>query len=123
MKAVKIKKNGGTEVLNVEEISLRKPIKGEVLIEHAAIGLNYIDTYHRSGLYPLMMPAGLGMEASGVIKEIGPDVSSFSVGDRVAYAAPPLGSYSSHRIYRAKNLVKVPENIDLNIAAAVMTKD
>lgn len=122
MKAVKIKKNGGTEVLNVEEISLRKPIKGEVLIEHAAIGLNYIDTYHRSGLYPLMMPAGLGMEASGVIKEIGPDVSSFSVGDRVAYAAPPLGSYSSHRIYRAKNLVKVPENIDLNIAAAVMTK-
>ncbi len=122
MKAVKIKKNGGIEVLNVEEISLRKPIKGEVLIEHAAIGLNYIDTYHRSGLYPLMMPTGLGMEASGVVKEIGPDVSNFSVGDRVAYAAPPLGSYSSHRIYRAKNLVKVPENIDLNIAAAVMTK-
>jgi len=95
MKAVKIKKNGGIEVLNVEEISLRKPIKGEVLIEHAAIGLNYIDTYHRSGLYPLMMPTGLGMEASGVVKEIGPDVSNFSVGDRVAYAAPPLGSYSS----------------------------
>ena len=122
MKAVKIKKNGGPEVLEVEEITLRKPIKTEVLIEHAAIGLNYIDTYHRSGLYPLMMPSGLGMEASGIIKEIGPDVSNFSIGDRVAYASVPLGSYSSHRIYRTTNLVKVPKEIDLNIAAAIMTK-
>ena len=122
MKAVKIKKNGGPEVLDIEEITLRKPIKDEVLIEHAAIGLNYIDTYHRSGLYPLMMPSGLGMEASGIIKEVGPDVSNFSVGDKVAYSAVPLGSYSSHRIYKTKNLVKVPQEIDLNIAAAVMTK-
>ena len=122
MKAVKIKKNGSPEVLDLEEITLRKPIKDEVLIEHAAIGLNYIDTYHRSGLYPLMMPSGLGMEASGVIKEIGPDVSNFSVGDRVAYSAIPLGAYSSHRIYKTKNLVKVPKEIDLNIAAAIMTK-
>jgi NADPH2:quinone reductase len=122
MKAVKIKKNGGPEVLDIEEITLRKPIKSEVLIEHAAIGLNYIDTYHRSGLYPLMMPSGLGMEASGIIKEVGPDVSNFSVGDSVAYAALPLGSYSSHRIYRTQNLIKVPKEIDLNIAAAIMTK-
>jgi len=122
MKTVKIKKNGGPEVLDLEEITLRKPIKNEVLIEHAAIGLNYIDTYHRSGLYPLMMPSGLGMEASGVIKEIGPDVSNFSVEDRVAYAAVPLGAYSTHRIYRTSNLVKVPKEIDLNIAAAIMTK-
>jgi NADPH2:quinone reductase len=122
MKAVKIKKNGGPEVLDLEEITLRKPAKDEVLIEHAAIGLNYIDTYHRSGLYPLMLPSGLGMEASGVIKEIGPDVSNFSVGDRVAYAAIPLGAYSSHRIYRTTNLVKVPKEIDFNIAAAMMTK-
>ena len=122
MKAVKIKKNGGPEVLEIEEITLRKPIKTEVLIEHTAIGLNYIDTYHRSGLYPLMMPSGLGMEASGIIKEIGSDVSNFSIGDRVAYAAVPLGSYSSHRIYRTANLVKVPKEIDLNIAAAIMTK-
>ncbi len=122
MKAVKIKKNGGPEVLDIEEITLRKPIKDEVLIEHAAIGLNYIDTYHRSGLYPLMYPSGLGMEASGIIKEVGPDVSNFSVGDKVAYAAVPLGAYSSHRIYKTKNLVKVPEEIDLNIAAAIMTK-
>ena len=122
MKAVKIKKNGGPEVLDIKEITLRKPVKDEVLIEHAAIGLNYIDTYHRSGLYPLMMPSGLGMEASGIIKEVGPDVSNFSVEDRVAYAAVPLGSYSSHRIYKTKNLVKVPKEIDLNIAAAIMTK-
>ena len=122
MKAVKIKKNGGPEVLDIEELTLRKPIKSEVLIEHVAIGLNYIDTYHRSGLYPLMMPSGLGMEASGIIKEVGPDVSNFSVGDRVAYSAIPLGAYSSHRIYKTKNLVKVPKEIDLNIAAAIMTK-
>jgi len=122
MKAVKIKKNGGPEVLEVEEITLRKPAKNEVLIEHVAIGLNYIDTYHRSGLYPLMMPSGLGMEASGIIKEVGSDVSNFVVGDRVAYAAVPLGAYSSHRIYKTQNLVKVPKEIDLNIAAAIMTK-
>ena len=122
MKSVKIKKNGGPEVLDIEEITLRKPIKNEVLIEHAAIGLNYIDTYHRSGLYPLMMPSGLGMEASGIIKEVGSDVSNFSVGDRIAYAAVPLGAYSSHRIYKTTNLVKVPKEIDLNIAAAIMTK-
>ena len=122
MKAVKIKKNGGPEVLDLEEITLRKTVKDEVLIEHAAIGLNYIDTYHRSGLYPLMMPSGLGMEASGIIKEVGPDISNFSVKDRVAYSAIPLGAYSSHRIYKTKNLVKVPKEIDLNIAAAIMTK-
>ena len=77
MKAVKIKKTGGPEVLNLEEITLRKPQNDEVLIEHVAIGLNYIDTYHRSGLYPLMMPTGLGMEAAGIIKEVGPNVSNF----------------------------------------------
>ncbi len=122
MKAVKIRKNGGPEVLNLEEINLRKPLKDEVLIEHVAIGLNYIDTYHRSGLYPLMLPTGLGMEAAGIIKEVSPDVSDFSVGDKVAYAAVPLGAYSTHRIYKTKNLVKIPDGIDLNIAASIMTK-
>ena len=122
MKAVKIKKNGGPEVLELEEITLKKPIENEVLIEHAAIGLNYIDTYHRSGLYPLKMPSGLGMEASGIIKEVGTNVSNFSPGDKIAYAAVPLGAYCSHRIYKTSNLVKVPKEIDLNIAAAIMTK-
>ncbi len=122
MKAVKIKKNGGPEVLELEDVTLRKPVNEEVLIEHAAIGLNYIDTYHRSGLYPLMLPCGLGMEASGVIKEVGPNVSGFSVGDKVAYASVPLGAYSSHRIFKTKSLVKVPDNIDLTLAATLMTK-
>jgi len=122
MKAVKIKKAGGTEVLELEDITLRKPVKNEVLIEHVAIGLNYIDTYHRSGLYPLIYPSGLGMEASGIIKEVGPDVSSFSVGDKVAYASVPLGAYSTHRIFKTNNLVKVPDEIDLTLAATLMTK-
>ena len=122
MKAVKIKKNGGPEVLEVEDITLRKPINDEVLIEHVAIGLNYIDTYHRSGLYPLMLPCGLGMEASGIIKEVGPKVSNFSVGDKVAYASVPLGAYSSHRLFKTKSLVKVPNEIDLTLAATLMTK-
>ena len=122
MRAVEIKKNGGPEVLELQEITLRKPIKDEVLIEHVAIGLNYIDTYHRSGLYPLMLPARLGMEASGIIKEIGPEVKKFSVGDKVAYTALPLGAYSTHRIYKTNNLVKVPDNVDLTLAATLMTK-
>ncbi len=122
MKAVKIKKTGGPEVLEIEEINLRKPASDEVLIEHVAIGLNYIDTYHRSGLYPLTLPAELGMEASGIIKEVGPNVSNFSVGDKIAYAGLPLGGYSTHRIYKTKNIVKVPENIDLNIVGTLMTK-
>ena len=122
MKTVKIKKNGGPEVLEIEDITLRKPVNDEVLIEHVAIGLNYIDTYHRSGLYPLMLPCGLGMEASGVIKEVGPNVSGFSVGDKVAYASVPLGAYSSHRLFKTKRLVKVPDEIDLTLAATLMTK-
>jgi NADPH2:quinone reductase len=122
MKAVKIEKYGGPEVLKIKEITLRKPVNDEVSIEHAAIGLNYIDTYHRSGLYPLILPSALGLEASGIIKEIGPNVSNFSIGDKVAYSAVPLGAYSTHRIYKTKNLVKVPEGIDLTLAATLMTK-
>ena len=122
MKAIKIEKYGGPEVLKIKEITLRKPVNDEVLIEHIAIGLNYIDTYHRSGLYPLILPSSLGLEASGIIKEIGPNVSNFSIGDKVAYSAVPLGAYSTHRIYKSKNLVKVPEGIDLTLAATLMTK-
>ena len=92
MKAVKIEKNGGPEVIKIEEITLSKPGNDEVLIEHVAIGLNYIDNYHRSGLYPLKLPTGIGIEASGIIKEVGPNVSNFSVEDKVAYSAIPLGA-------------------------------
>ena len=122
MKAVKIEKNGGPEVIKIEEITLSKPGNDEVLIEHVAIGLNYIDNYHRSGLYPLKLPTGIGIEASGIIKEVGPNVSNFSVGDKIAYSAIPIGAYSTHRIYPTKNLVKVPNGIDLTLAATLMTK-
>jgi len=122
MKAIQISKNGGPEVLELKDIKLNKPEKDEVTIEHKAIGLNYIDTYHRSGLYPLKLPSGIGAEGAGVIKEIGSNVKEFKVGDKVAYAGMPLGSYSSDRNYPTKNLVKVPDGIDLEIAATLMTK-
>ena len=119
---VKIEKTGGPEVLKLETINLEKPAPEEVTIEHKAIGLNFIDTYHRSGLYPVELPSGIGAEAAGIVKEIGSKVKDFSVGDRVAYAGAPLGAYSSKRNYPVKNLVKVPEGINLDVAATLMTK-
>ena len=106
MQAIEIKKTGGPEVLELKDIKLEDPKEGEVLIKHSAIGLNYIDTYHRSGLYPLPLPSGIGLEAAGIIEQIGKNVGDFKVGDKVAYAAAPVGSYSSHRIYPVKSLVK-----------------
>ena len=121
-RAVTIEKTGGPEILQVKNIKLKNLGLEEVLIEHKAIGLNYIDTYHRSGLYPLQLPSGIGAEASGIIKEIGSQVKNFTIGDRVCYAGAPLGSYSSERNYPIKNLVKIPKEIDFDIAAALMTK-
>ena len=122
MKAIEISKNGGPEVLEIKDIKLSKPGEDEVTIEHRAIGLNYIDTYHRSGLYPLKLPSGIGAEGAGIIKEIGSNVKKFKVGDKVSYAGMPLGAYSTHRNYPTKNIVKVPDNIDLEVAATLMTK-
>ena len=122
MKAIEISKNGGPEVLEIKDIKLSKPGEDEVTIEHRAIGLNYIDTYHRSGLYPLKLPSGIGAEGAGIIKEIGSNVKEFKVGDKVSYAGMPLGAYSTHRNYPTKNIVKVPDGIDLEIAATLMTK-
>ena len=119
---VKIEKTGGPEVLKFEKITLEKPGPDEVLIEHKAIGLNFIDTYHRSGLYPLELPSGIGGEASGVIKAIGSKVKDFSIGDKIAYAGTPLGSYSTERNYPTKNLVKLPDGINFDVAATLMTK-
>ena len=121
-KVVKIEKTGGPEVLKIETIELGKTGPEEVLIEQKAIGLNFIDTYHRSGLYPLELPSSIGAEGSGIIKKIGSKVKDFSIGDRVAYAGVPLGAYSSERNYPTKNLVKIPEEIDFNVAATLMTK-
>ena len=122
MHSVSFSKTGGPEVLEYKELKLEDPKSGEVLIKHSAIGLNFIDTYHRSGLYPVPLPSGIGLEGAGIIEKVGPDVSNFKEGDKVAYAAAPLGSYSSHRIYPTKNLVKVPDGIDLDIVACLMTK-
>ena len=122
MKAVEISKNGGPEVLELKDIALGKPENDEVTIEHKAIGLNYIDIYHRSGLYPLKLPTGIGAEGAGIIKEVGSNVKEFNLGDKVAYAGTPLGAYSTHRNYPTKNLVKVPDNIDLEVSATLMTR-
>ena len=122
MQAIEIKKTGGPEVLEIKNINLEDPKDGEVQIKHSAIGLNYIDIYHRSGLYPLPLPSGIGLEAAGIIEKTGKNVGNFKVGDKVAYAAAPIGSYSSHRNYPVKSLVKVPDGIDLEVVATLMTK-
>jgi len=122
MKAVEIKKTGGPEVLELKDITLSKVAPDEVTIEQKAIGLNYIDTYHRSGLYPLKLPSGIGLEGAGIITEVGENVKDFKAGDKISYAGIPLGSYSTHRNYPTKNLVKVPDSIDLEVAATLMTK-
>ena len=117
-----IEKTGGPEVLKFETVNLDNPGPEEVLIEHKAIGLNFIDTYHRSGLYPISLPSGIGGEGSGIIKKIGQKVKDFSVGEHVAYAGIPLGSYSTERNYPIKNLVKIPKEINFDVAATLMTK-
>ena len=122
MKAVIITKNGGPEVLELKEVKLDDPKSGEVLIKNEAIGLNYIDTYHRSGLYPIKLPSNIGIEGAGIIEKIGPDEKDFKIGDRVAYASMPLGSYSTHRIFPTKKLIKVPNEIKLEDVATLMTK-
>ena len=122
MKAAEIKNTGGPGVLEVKDIKLSDPKKGEVLIKQVAIGLNYIDTYHRSGLYPVPLPSGIGLEGAGIIEKVGPDTNGFKEGDKVAYAAAPIGSYATHRIYPIKSLIKVPDGIDLEIVSAIMTK-
>ncbi len=122
MKAVTISKNGGPEVLELRDTRLSDPNLGEVLIKNEAIGLNYIDTYHRSGLYPIELPSNIGIEGAGIIEKIGPDVKNFKVGDKVAYASMPLGSYATHRIFPIQKLVKVPNEIELENVATLMTK-
>ena len=122
MQAAEIKQTGAPEVIELKNVKLSDPKSGEVLIKQVAIGLNYIDTYHRSGLYPVPLPSGIGLEGAGIIEKIGPDANGFKEGDKVAYAAAPIGSYATHRIYPVKSLIKVPDGIDLQIVAAIMTK-
>ena len=122
IRVVKIERTGGPEVLKIENIKISDPGPNDVLIETKAMGLNYIDTYHRSGSYPLPLPSGIGVEASGIIKKIGSKVRNFSVGDSVAYGGLPIGAYAEERIYPADKLVKLPEGISFEVAACIMTK-
>jgi NADPH2:quinone reductase len=122
VKAIQFHKTGRPSVLKWEEVKLGKPIKSQALVRHTAIGLNYIDTYQRSGLYPLPMPSGLGGEAAGVVEAIGADVKHVKVGDRVAYAGGGPGAYSEARIMDANPLVRIPHGIADEAAAAMMLK-
>ena len=122
MKAVTITKNGGPEVLVLKDIQLPNLKSDEVLIKNKAIGLNYIDTYHRSGLYPVELPSYIGIEGSGIIEKTGSEVENFKIGDRVAYASMPIGSYATHRIFPTKKLVKLPDQVDFKSAVTLMTK-
>lgn len=120
-KAVRIHAYGGPEVLQWEDVPTPEPGPGEVLIRHAAVGLNYIDIYFRNGLYKApAMPATLGMEAAGIVELLGPEVTSIAVGDRVAYASAPIGAYANARVIAADRLVKLPPAISFEAAAGMM---
>ena len=120
--AVRFAAPGGPEVLRWDQVEVGDPGPGQVLLRHTAIGLNYIDTYHRSGLYPLPLPSGIGAEAAGVVQAIGRGVKEFKAGDRVAYAGGQPGSYCEARLMPADRLVKLPAKISDQQAAAMMLK-
>jgi len=113
---------GGPEVLRLADIDTGSPAAGEVLIRQSAIGINFIDTYHRSGLYPMDMPCGLGLEAAGVITAVGSGVTDLQTGDRVAYSSMPPGAYAAERVVAADRVVKLPEGISEDVAAGAMLK-
>jgi NADPH2:quinone reductase len=119
--AIRIHETGGPEVMRWEEVEIGQPGAGEVRVRNTAVGVNFIDTYHRSGLYPMPLPTTLGMEGAGVVEAVGPKVKGFKVGDRVAYANP-IGSYAEVCLRPVARLVKIPAGVDDRIAAAVMLK-
>jgi len=121
-RVVKIEKTGDPEVLKIENIEIEQPGPDEALIETKAIALNFIDCYHRSGLYPVKLPSGIGLEASGIIKKVGTKVKDLTVGDHVAYISAPIGAYAEERVMPVNKLVKIPTEIGLEVAATIMTK-
>lgn len=118
--AIRIHQTGGPEVLAWEEVDVGAPAPGEARIRHAAVGLNFIDTYHRTGLYPVPLPSGIGLEGAGVVEAVGDGVAGLQPGDRVAYAGGPLGAYAEVRNIPAHRLLKLPDGIGFNTAAAMM---
>jgi NADPH2:quinone reductase len=118
-KAIRFYETGGPEVLRLEDVSVGDPGEGEVRVRHHAVGLNFADTYFRQGYYPVPLPNGMGVEASGVIEAVGHNVNGFRVGDRVTYTGSPLGAYSSERVMPAGSLLKLPVDITHETAAAM----
>lgn len=121
-RTVVIRRHGGPEVLEVEDRELGEPGPGEVLIRHEAVGLNFIDTYQRSGTYPMQLPAALGQEGAGVIEAVGEGVAHLKAGDRAAYGGGPAGAYAEARVMPAAAVVRIPEGVTFEDAAAVMLK-
>ena len=120
--AIRFHQTGGPEVLRWESVNVGDPGPGEARVRHTAIGLNYIDTYHRGGLYKLALPSGLGTEGAGVVEAVGPGVSDVRPGDRVAYTGGPLGAYAEVRVMPADKLVKLPAGVSDKVAATLMLK-
>ncbi|WP_439470443.1 quinone oxidoreductase family protein [Brevundimonas sp.] len=120
--AVRFERHGGSEVLDLVEVPVPSPGPGEILIRNVAVGLNFIDIYQRTGLYPLPLPSGLGKESAGVVEAVGEGVTRFKVGDRVATATAPVGAYSQFHLMPESTAVSVPDDISLEVAAAVMLK-
>src|SRR3990172_12442466 len=121
-KAVRFHKTGGPEVLQIDDVQVGDPGDGQARVKHTTIGLNFIDTYHRPGLYPLPLPSGIGAEAAGVVEAVGNGVTHVKPGDRVGYAGGPPGAYSEVRLVPANRLVKVPSGIADKTVAAMMLK-
>ncbi|HRD45433.1 MAG TPA: quinone oxidoreductase [Caulobacter sp.] len=122
MLAIQAARTGGPEVLEAVDLPIPTPGTGEVLVRHEAIGLNFIDTYHRSGLYPMKMPMVLGLEGAGVVEAVGEGVTRFAIGDRIAYGNGPTGAYAAFHVVRADRAVTIPEGVDSRSAAAAMLK-
>ncbi|AVS94060.1 quinone oxidoreductase [Paracidovorax avenae] len=120
--AVQIRQHGGPEELHLTDVTVGEPGPGEIRIRHHAVGLNFIDVYHRTGLYPLPMPATIGMEGAGIVEAVGAGVMHLSVGDRAAYASQPPGSYAEVRVLPAKCVCRLPDAIDFETGAAMMLK-
>lgn len=122
MRAVRFDQTGGPDVLRLEDVPTPAPGPGEILIRHAAIGVNFIDTYHRSGLYPLPLPSGLGQEGAGDVTAVGDGVTRFQVGDRAAYAMGAPNAYADYKVVAADRAVRIPNGVETRTAAAVLLK-
>jgi len=119
-KGIMLRQTGGPEQLIFEDITIAKPGPGQVRIRHSAVGVNFIDVYHRTGLYPLPLPTSIGSEAAGIVEELGPGVTDLKIGQRVAYAGGPPGSYVEERVIPADRLVPLPDSVTDQQAASVM---